>query len=265
VTLVVMADDYGISPGVSAGILDLLDDGDVDGTTAMTLFPEWEQDGPSLRRWAATTGVHLTLTDHPPLTRSFAPQGRLPPLSTLALSAYTRTLDPKTVHAELSAQIARYRDVVGHAPRTLDGHHHVHQLPVVRDVVVALAKQHGCSVRTCWTSPRAILATGVHVAKATGLALSAVALRRTAAHHGVPTNAGFLGVYDFDGDFEALALRWLASARAGTVWMTHPGYSDATLAVRDRVTTARDAELAALRSPAVRAKVAQIRSLLRGS
>ncbi len=48
VPVVLCADDYGLAPGVSAGIRELLDAGRLSATGAMTLSPHWAAEGPRL-------------------------------------------------------------------------------------------------------------------------------------------------------------------------------------------------------------------------
>lgn len=76
-----IADDYGLSPGVSDAILDLIGRGRLTGTSCMTGFPEWEQAAERIKPFVgrAAIGLHLTLTDQPALTApsGLAPQGQL--------------------------------------------------------------------------------------------------------------------------------------------------------------------------------------------
>jgi hypothetical protein len=58
-------------------------------------------------------------------------------------------------------------------------------------------------------------------------ALGAGGLRRRARAAGFAQNAGFLGVYDFNGGvpaYETWMSRWLAQARDGDVLMCHPAW-----------------------------------------
>ncbi len=70
--MVLCADDYGISPGVCDAVEDLADRGRISAVSAMTAFPEWRQRAAGLRAVARArgvdVGVHLTLTDHEPLS-----------------------------------------------------------------------------------------------------------------------------------------------------------------------------------------------------
>ncbi len=62
------ADDYGLSPGVSRGILHLARLGRISATGAMTNIPAFPDAAPALRELHGTVGLglHLTLTAAPP-------------------------------------------------------------------------------------------------------------------------------------------------------------------------------------------------------
>jgi len=65
-----IADDYGLAPGVSAAILDLLDRGRLTGTSCMTGFAQWAQEAERIKPLCGrvAVGLHLTLTDQPAVT-----------------------------------------------------------------------------------------------------------------------------------------------------------------------------------------------------
>lgn len=257
VALRITADDYGIAPGVSAGIRELLDAGRLSGTSAMTTFDGWSDDGAALRRFAgqAALGVHLTLTDHAPLgpMPSLAPGGRLPSFPALARAAFLGRLDPGEIEAELLRQIDAFEAVVGRPPDFLDGHHHVQQLPIVRDAVLRLLGTRlppHAWVRTCAEALRPILARGVGVSRAVAFAQVGRSLDARVRGARLSTNQGFTGLYDFSPDvpFGVPFERFLRSVRDGTALLVHPGWTDDTLRGRDSLTAARENELRFLAS-----------------
>ncbi len=260
-TVIVSADDYGLSPGVSEGIRSLIAAGRVSATSCMTTFDGWERDGEALRGVPAALGVHLTLTDHAPLGSmpKLAPGGRLPPLGTLARAATLGTLDLGEVAAELERQVARFIEVVGRPPDHLDGHHHVQQLPGVRDLVVALAARHGAWVRTCWERPLTVVRRQESVTKALALGGAGLGLRRRLVAAGVATPAGFAGSYAFGEErpYGERVRRWLIGASDGMVLMCHPGRVDAVLKERDGLTHGRERELDFLGSDSFLAVLAE--------
>lgn len=256
--VVVGADDHGIAPATSAVIRGLIARGRITATSSMVIFPEWARDGAALARLGdrADLGLHLTLTDHAPLgpMPSLAPDGRLPSFASLARQAWLGGLERGEVLAELERQLEAFRAVVGRAPDYLDGHQHVHQLPVVRGAVVdALARlAPGAVVRTCVEAPGRVLARGESVPRALAFSWSGHALRRLAQGAGLATTRGFTGIYDFSPvpAFATRAERFLRGAVPGTFWMVHPGADDPELRARDRLVDQRAVEAAFLDSAA---------------
>lgn len=252
-TLIVCADDYGLSPGVSAGIRELIAAGRVTATSCMTLFPEWAEEAQRLKPLdgKADFGVHLTFTDHAPLGAmpDLAPQGRLPALGPLMKRALFGRLDAAEVAAEVERQIAAFETAMGRAPDFLDGHQHIHQLPVIRDAVLAaLRRRPGTYVRLCGEPVAAVLRRGIAVPKTLLIGGLGRALAGAVRREGLPANDGFRGVYGFTPDmpFQDRLSRFIRPARDGALLMVHPGHPDAVLRSRDGVTNAREDEYAAL-------------------
>ena len=70
--LIVNADDFGLTPGVSAGILEAHRNGIVTSTSVLAVAPAFEETAPALRRAAHESGigvgVHLAAVgEDPPL------------------------------------------------------------------------------------------------------------------------------------------------------------------------------------------------------
>jgi predicted glycoside hydrolase/deacetylase ChbG (UPF0249 family)/putative flippase GtrA len=136
------ADDLGLGTGVDHAIFDLNQSGRLDGAsllvngpTAKTATDTWRQlpNPPVLY-------LHLCLTEGPgdsanvDLPTSF---GRL--LLASWLPWQRRRLKPQ-IRRSLRQQITRYRQLTGANEIHLDGHQHVHLIPIVLDTVLSLAK-----------------------------------------------------------------------------------------------------------------------------
>ena len=254
--IVVCADDYGLTPGVSRGIRELIAKRRISATSAMTVSPHWPQEATALRAVAGDcdVGLHIVLTDHQPLGRlsQLAPDGRLPPLSRVFRAGLARRLPMAEVEREIERQLDAFVAAWGAPPSHIDGHHHVHQLPGVRAAVVRLARRIGGGrtwVRCCNEQLGLTLRRGVATGKSFVIGSLGASVERLAHEHGVPTNAGFAGVYDFEKEtrpYAALCARFLVGQRDNGLLMCHPGYSDAELGRLDTLTTHREAELAYL-------------------
>jgi predicted glycoside hydrolase/deacetylase ChbG (UPF0249 family) len=243
--LIVTADDFGIGPATSLGILDLAVQGLVTGTVLLVNSPFAEQ---AVRAWnqagrPVELGWHPALTlDRPVLPAERVPslvdaEGRFRPLSAFLRRVCTGRIHAAEVEAELRAQYQRFLDLVGAPPTVVNTHHHVQIFPPVGPILVELlVRQRPLPYvrRICesWT-------TLCHVggARVKRLALSVLGRRmvhrQTAA--GFPGNDTLIGVTDPPcvADEEFLS-RWLAHVPGRVVELTcHPGYLDTTLLGRD--------------------------------
>src|SRR5918998_361679 len=83
-SVVLCADDFGLTDGVSRGIVELAEAGRLSATGAMTNMPGWRRSAPALRPFTGRLGVglHLNLTTGTPLGSMphLAPDGAFPPL-----------------------------------------------------------------------------------------------------------------------------------------------------------------------------------------
>jgi predicted glycoside hydrolase/deacetylase ChbG (UPF0249 family) len=171
--IVVCADDYAFTPGVSRGIRELIAARRISATSVMTGSEFWPSEAAALKAVAgdADIGLHVTLTDQKPLgeMRTFAPEGRFPPLSAVFRAGLLGRLPLSEIEAEIERQVEAFMTHYGAPPAHVDGHHHVHQLPGVRDIVVRIAAGVGGGrtwVRSCAEARSSILRRGVGIAKA---------------------------------------------------------------------------------------------------
>lgn len=204
----------------------------------------------------ADVGLHLTLTDQPPLSAAArrAWGERLPPLGRLLAAALARRLPAQGVADEIRAQLDAFEDAWGDAPDHVDGHQHVHVLPGVRERLVAeLLRRHPRGrvwVRDCVEPPLRSLQRREAAGKAWFISALARGLHRQLREAGLPCNEGFSGLHDFSVErpFAAKMRRFLAGTGPRPLVHVHPGRVDAALRACDPLTTPREAELAYLAS-----------------
>lgn len=262
---VLCADDFALAPGVSRGIVQLLAAECLSATGCMTLSPFWPEHARWLEPFAGRVdiGLHLTLTNLPPLAAmpQLAPRGLLPPLSHLMARAFLGLLPRSEIIAEIHRQIEAFITVFGRAPDFIDGHQHVHLLPIIaHEVVTAVNALAGRGyakpwVRLCDDSLFNLIATGVAVPKAVFLAVLTKPLRHYARRHGLTTNTAFRGVRDFSSKipFFDLMSHYRVHLRPGSVLMVHPGIPDEALRAVDPLVDQRQEEYDVLRSAEFRA------------
>ena len=262
-----IADDYGLAPGVSDAILDLIARGRLMGTSCMTCFEEWQQAAVRIKPLAgrAAIGLHLTLTDQPALTAdsSLVSAGRLPPLGQLA--APFKRIKAGDVHAELDAQLGRFVDTLGRMPDFIDGHQHVHFLPAVRDwLKTRFASAQKPILRGAPVVP---LEVGVIAVKTAVIAALARGFDRTMQAAGFPILRPLTGIYDWKRpeDFAPTLRAAVSTMPEDGVFMCHPGHVDAVLEARDPMQKVREVEYAFLASDEFGAVLAQNGAVVRDS
>lgn len=266
--IILSADDFALAPGVSRAICALAWRGRLSATSCMTVSHCWPEHAGWLRPLASRidVGLHLTLTDQEPLRPlpHTAPSGRFPSLKALALQAFARRLRVDEIRAELERQMDAFEAELGRPPAFLDGHQHVHQLPVVRDVVTSLWSERyagkGVAIRVCDEPLAGIRARRCNVVEASAISLLGRALRRAVTRLRIPANQGFSGVHDFRlrRPYRDLFARFTSGLGSRPLVMCHPGIADADLAAVDRVTTPREAEYAYFLSPEFAADLARL-------
>jgi len=232
--IVLCADDYGYSPGVSRGIRELLERERLSATSCMVLFPEFAQDGPLLKPFlqCADIGLHFTLTTD----RS---------LKTVALEAHLRPPPVSTIVAALEDQVATFEATIGRPPAYIDGHQHVHVLPAIREAVVHVAGRIGAYVRSTLEPIGAAMCRRPAPIESIYLARASRVLFALARDAGVATNQGFRGVRTFREatPFRTLFRRMIKDVHNASIVMCHPGHVDLLLGERDPVQYAREQEL----------------------
>ncbi len=253
--VVLCADDYGLSPGVSRGILDLARKGRISATGSMTNIPAFREAAAPLRELAGTVGLglHLTLTAGAPLGAMprLAPDARLPPLGRILALSLSGRLHAAEIRPEIERQIDAFAAAMGRLPDFVDGHQHVHVLPGIRGALLAALAARGWRgwLRDPGDRPGAIRARP-QARKALVVAGLGLGFRAEARRAGFATNRGFSGFSDFaDGDGVAAAFeRSFAALGPAPVVMCHPGEIDEGLRALDPVVASRPLELAYLGS-----------------
>jgi predicted glycoside hydrolase/deacetylase ChbG (UPF0249 family) len=256
--VVLCADDYGLSEGVSRGILELLESSRVSATSAMTNAPAWGSSAAALRRFAGRAGVgmHLNLTAGAPLgpMPALAPGGALPRLRPLTMRALTGTLPTAEIEDEIARQLDAFEQAVGRRPDFVDGHQHVHALPGIRRALLRVLSSRSPAPEFWIRDPSdriaAIVERRLAGRKATAVKALCSGFRDAARQAGFATNVGFSGFSPFDPKLPADALFDRAFRNLGPrpVVMAHPGYVDEALRALDEVVATRPDELSYLAS-----------------
>lgn len=144
-TIVLCADDYGLNSAVSAAILHLIELKRISATSAITTSDRWKIDAEhltaltNLDRNTCDVGLHLNFTEGKALTKKYA--DGFPNLNSILLRSQLHYLDRQSIKDEIRAQLDRYCDAMGRYPDFIDGHQHIHQFPIFRNIISELIQQ----------------------------------------------------------------------------------------------------------------------------
>ncbi|MFZ4518389.1 MAG: ChbG/HpnK family deacetylase [Microthrixaceae bacterium] len=228
--LVVNADDFGLTPGVSRGILRAHRDGIVSSTTALAVGPAFAAHATALVDSGLPTGAHLAVVgeDPPVLSAAEVPtlvdgRGRFPlTWKQFVARAARGRVDPDDLRREFTAQFD-VLEAAGVRPTHVDAHQNLHLWPSVAGVVLEVAAARGVrAMRLTRTSVWTATSGGVRT-------LSALLARRArAAGFAVPAaSTGLDEAGHLSEERLVDAVAWLGGTGAPTAELAcHPGEFD---------------------------------------
>lgn len=257
--VLIIADDFGISDGVSDAILELAQMGRISGFSCMVNYPEWKQQAAKIpKNLHKLVGLHLNLTSGVPLSRNYRHRNKYDEfcsLRQLTARSCMGMLDKKTIAEEIALQIEHFVLERHHLPHMIDGHQHVHILPIVRrallDVLSDIDPERKILVRDPTDTMGHILARRAGAFKALLLNTLGMGFGSTFRQRGWPTNLGFSGYSAFEDvdDFRAVFKPALKALGERHMVMVHPGHAhDSGLLGRDYAIDTRPMEFGYLKS-----------------
>lgn len=267
--LIVNADDFGRSPGVTRGIIKAHREGIVTSTSVMVNQPYFEESVKLMREYPSLgTGVHLVFT----LGKPVLPPEEIPSLvdeagfffTQEALLADPLRVNPAELRSEFLAQVERFRQVTGREPDHLDCHHFTHLHPHFFSVYLDVAEELGLPIRwplPPWEEAEKLIGTtpmrNLSPAEARKLFESDY---RLLDKRELPHPDRFIG--SFFGE-EAVTLEHLIGllesvGEGVTELMCHPGFVDEELLSSSGYTYLREKEIELLCHPGVKERVKEL-------
>lgn len=231
-TITLCADDYAQNIPISEGIIQLAEQQRINATSCMVNSNVWRETSPALLPIKSTTwvGLHFNLTHGNALSSSWRKNygTTFPGMGRLLGLSYLRRLNVNVVIAELQAQIDAYTQSMNEYPDFIDGHQHIHQLPVIRDALLAVYANlpSGISIRK--TSHN-----GMDLFKADGFPkrqlialLGGLAFKKRLTAQSTPVNTSFSGIYNFKEapNYRHYFQQFLKHSQDDGLIMCHPGH-----------------------------------------
>lgn len=262
--LIINADDFGFSAGVTRGIIEAHLAGSVTSTSIMANGIDWEN---AVRLARANpklcVGVHINLVQGRPLLRvpslTNARTGEFHSLGGLLMRADWQRIDADELAAEVRAQIERVRGA-GITITHLDSHRHAHTLRGIFPVVARVAIEARIWVIRIPREPIRLNALDLTATfRKIVINDALVGARALPLPRSLKTTDHFRGISLQGGTHFASRLRRVLDTLepGSTELMVHPGHVDEALAAQDPYTAPREIELAELLSAGVRERLAR--------
>ena len=263
-SLIVTADDFGIGLQTSKGIIQAHLHGPVTATSLMSITGDHVRasipllaDAPNL-----DVGLHIVLTDcgeRPLVARRSSGlidrEGNFLSNGKLWMKAFSGKLDERAIADEITAQAELFIKLMGRRPAYVDGHHHAHQLPIIRQALLDVMDHDLLPRITRATIEPADMIRAVPSVRFKRRL--ADRLGKRAANAFSQTRAwtndfyfGMLAAHDLRRPFPWDAYLSHLPSTGVIEWVVHPGLPDDTLKGRDDYRAERAKELEALTSSA---------------
>jgi predicted glycoside hydrolase/deacetylase ChbG (UPF0249 family) len=221
--IAICADDFGMSAGIDEGILELARLGRLSAVSCLVQGPTLSEHVSSLALLPVDIGLHLNFTE------AFARGQICFSLPRLISACYLRQLPRFLVTATIDCQLDAFETHFGCPPDFIDGHQHVHQLPLIREQLLERIAQryptHALWLRSTQTARHLTVDRGKRLKARIIACLGARTMRRLADAQGLPMNRHLLGVYGFSAspeEYRQLLMSWFVGAADGDLLMCHP-------------------------------------------
>lgn len=228
------ADDYSQNKEISQGIIKLVKQNRLSAVSCLTTTKNWPLHAEWLKPFCKEIdiGLHFNLTLGKPLgpVAIASSSDNLPTLQTLLMKSLLRRLPYQAIVEELNHQIDSFNQALDKLPDFIDGHQHIHHLPIIRQAVLAVYKdrlqQNNAYIRISANSPSSILKRRSNVTKKLIIAYTgAFALKKKLHKNHIPHNQAFSGIYSFKDseNYRELFFSFLKDMKDQGLIMCHPG------------------------------------------
>jgi predicted glycoside hydrolase/deacetylase ChbG (UPF0249 family) len=194
--VIVCADDFAFSEGVSQAIAQLAGAGRLSATSAMVLSPRWAGDVALLQglRGRIDVGLHLDWTSPFALAA-----GHGMSLGQAMARSAAGGFDRQQVEAAIERQLDAFEAHWKAAPDHVDGHQHVHQFAGIRGPLLDVLDRRYGKGGGPWVRISQPVGHGLGLKGWVVGAMGAQALARELEQRGRRASPALVGMYDFGG------------------------------------------------------------------
>lgn len=256
--IIVCADDYSQNKSISEGIVLLAEQRRINAVSCMANLESWTEFNTALHPLQPTTfiGLHLNFTHGEPLSADWKKHYgmQFSNLPVLLKNAYLKRLSVDVMTAEINAQMHAFTRSMNAYPDFIDGHQHVHQLPIIRAALGHCLNSNHCHppeggepsliqyegstergsppsrgrqiiIRKTSNGWSDLLSTDGFPKRQIIALLGGIAFQKRLTQQSIPCNTSFSGIYNFKhaANYRKYFKQFLAHSQDGGLIMCHPG------------------------------------------
>ena len=222
----ICADDIGQDPAINEGCLELFHLNRLNAVSALAEAPFITS---QINEWNLARKKGLQIGLHFNLTLNLLESNSSKSLGTWIALSHLRQINKDEIRRAFINQLDAFTNHFGHLPDFIDGHQHVHQFPVIRDVLLNEIQNRFSTEESFWvrnTQPPQNSSLPDALKCKTLVWLGGKDLRTKLIEADIRTNQGFLGVYGFNAltveNYRKLMRQWLKAATNKSLLMCHP-------------------------------------------
>lgn len=201
-SLIINADDFGLTSGVNAAVMKCVEAGSVSSATLMVSGEAASEAGElASQNERLGVGLHFNLTQGKPLTDPAEipsivnRDGDLVSRTRLLTRWLTGRLRREEIETEFKAQLSNFFDLCPQMSH-IDSHQHVHMIPPVLDVITAHCREHNLPLRIPWVKTYDDVNRGFGRRLRSNLLRLLIRISLKKIDTGLRINRGFVSIFD---------------------------------------------------------------------
>jgi chitin disaccharide deacetylase len=193
----ICADDFGLSNSICMGILDLVKKQKIQAVSCIVNKDSFNKNYKKLKIYSKNIdiGLHINLTElDDRINLKFNNIFNI-------FSSLFLIISKKKIEEEILLQLNIFKKYFKFEPKFIDGHHHIHQIPFIRDSVIKVINKKKTKVRYCGDRVSSIILKKTNVVKSLIIFFFSFGFKKKMIENKVSHNLSFSGIYDFNSKF----------------------------------------------------------------
>lgn len=224
--IILCADDFGLNQAISKATINLIAAEKISATSCLVNAAAFSNFANILKSFnkQIDLGLHFDLTANSNLFGN---------LKILIVKAKLHLLKQNQLEEEFNRQLDKFEAVFGVLPDFIDGHQHVHQLPIVCDAILAVYAKRLQNKKPYLRFTHTTKNTIAFFTYCKSLLINFVADKKYAQkldQASIPYNQTFAGIYNFNEkiNYAEIFPKFLSQIQNNGIIMCHPGLQEDT-------------------------------------